>query len=257
MAWFRVDDGFATSPKVLRIPRSQRLAAVGLWTIAGAWSSQHLTDGEIPTYMLEEWGADVSHGTALVTVGLWVETVDGYCFHDWSDYQPSRVDVRAGRERERARKEAWRAKKAEERGESPANVPGVSRRDGTSLRRSPDPTQPNPSLPDPSISSEGAAKRGQRLPEPFMVTAPMREWAAREVPTVAVDASTRRFVDHWRAESGPKASKKDWVAAWRNWLRRDSEHVRPGSKPSKDDRALTLLEMGRELAGDGPKAVAS
>ena len=37
MAWFKVDDGFHSSRKVLSIPRRSRLAAIGAWTIAGAW----------------------------------------------------------------------------------------------------------------------------------------------------------------------------------------------------------------------------
>lgn len=251
MAWFRVDDGFATSPKVLRMPRAVRLAAVGLWTIAGAWSSQHLTDGEIPEYMLEEWGADVSHGTALVAVGLWVETAQGYRFHDWKDYQPSRADVRAAREKERQRKEAWRRKKAEESGQSPASVPEVSQRDGMSLRRSPDPTHPIPTQPDP-VKGVGAAKRGTRIPEPFLVTAEMRQWAAAEVPGIDVDGCTRRFVDYWRAESGAKATKKDWVATWRNWLRRDFEQRQSrGVRGTPADRALATIALGAEQRAVG------
>lgn len=73
MTWFKVDDATPTDPRVLKIPRRERLACMGLWTLAGAWSSKHLTDGRIPAYMLEELGADMSHGTTLVTVGLWTQ----------------------------------------------------------------------------------------------------------------------------------------------------------------------------------------
>lgn len=31
------------------------------------------------------------------------------------------------------------------------------------------------------------------------------------------------FKDHWKAKSGKDAIKKDWSAAWRNWLRKDIE----------------------------------
>lgn len=165
MTWFRVDDGFATSPKVMSIPRSRRLAALGLWTIAGSWSAQHLTDGRVPAYMLEEWGADLSHGTDLVTAGLWREEGDGYVFHDWHDYQPGRADVMAAREKERRRKEAYRQKKAGTTGESPASVPAgrttgqteVSRVPETSRGRSPDPTRPDP-IEEPNGSSSSALR---------------------------------------------------------------------------------------------------
>jgi len=47
------------------------------------WCSKHLTDGAVPSFILEEWDADVSNGTALVVSGLWVETDAGYRFHSW------------------------------------------------------------------------------------------------------------------------------------------------------------------------------
>lgn len=31
------------------------------------------------------------------------------------------------------------------------------------------------------------------------------------------------FVDHWVAESGAKAVKMDWLATWRNWMRRQKD----------------------------------
>lgn len=248
MAWFKVDDGFATSPKVLSIPRSERLAAVGLWVIAGTWCAKHLTDGYVPAYMIEEWGADVSHGTALVTARLWVEEDAGYRFHDWGAYQPSREAVESHRARERQRKEEWRKKKAGISGESPQGVtPSVpAGQDEVSQRPSalPDPTHPDPTRP--LVKREGAAKRGTRIPEPFIVTAEMRQWAAAEVPGLDVDGCTRRFVDYWRAESGAKATKKDWVATWRNWLRRDHDQRKTGSRPSPSDRALATIALGRD-----------
>lgn len=84
----------------------------------------------------------------------------------------------------------------------------------------------------------GAQKRAHRIPDPFVVTSEMRAWAAEEVPTVDVDAVTRMFVDHWRAESGAKATKLDWVATWRNWLRREPKQraARPAQRESSIDR---------------------
>ena len=43
--WFKVDDGLHASRKVIRIPRSIRLAAIGLWTISGSWSAHEELDG--------------------------------------------------------------------------------------------------------------------------------------------------------------------------------------------------------------------
>ena len=86
---------------------------------------------------------------------------------------------------------------------------------------------------------KGPLKRGTRIPEPFMLTAEMRAWAASEVPGLDVDAHTREFVDHWRAASGSTATKRDWVAAWRNWMRK-AHRWSPASKdvaPALDEFA--------------------
>jgi hypothetical protein len=51
----------------------------------------------------------------------------------------------------------------------------------------------------------------------------MYEWAKREVRSVNLDRETTKFVNHWKAASGANARKRDWVAAWRNWMLKASE----------------------------------
>ncbi len=53
-----------------------------------------------------------------------------------------------------------------------------------------------------------------------MVTPAMKAWAAENVPVVDLAFQTAQFCDYWRGESGQRARKVDWVAAWRNWMRR-------------------------------------
>lgn len=100
----------------------------------------------------------------------------------------------------------------------------------------------------PNGTSVGPRKRGTRIPEPFMLTTEMREWAATETPTVDAEASTRRFVDYWRAETGAKASKLDWVATWRNWLRRDADSKKP-NRLTPTERAAQTAAAGRQVMG--------
>jgi hypothetical protein len=38
--WFYVDDGFSDSKPVLNMPDRHRLAACGLWVLAGSWSAK-------------------------------------------------------------------------------------------------------------------------------------------------------------------------------------------------------------------------
>lgn len=85
MPWFKVDDHLATHAKVA----AAGLAPMGLWVKAGAWSAQQLTDGFIPTSILNLLGARRSHAEALVKAGLWSVEPEGYRFRDWFDYQPT------------------------------------------------------------------------------------------------------------------------------------------------------------------------
>lgn len=80
-------------------------------------------------------------------------------------------------------------------------------------------------------AAAAATKKGTRIPEPFFVTAEMRQWAAEEVPSVDVSCETRKFCDYWRATPGAKGVKLDWVATWRNWLRSAAERGAGSSGP--------------------------
>lgn len=102
MTWFRVDDSFGDHPKVRAIPRGKRRAAVGLWTLTGAWSARHLTDGFVPRAVALEEGSPAEVAD-LLAAGLWLEVEGGYQFNDWDVYQPTRAQVQ---ERRRVRAEA-------------------------------------------------------------------------------------------------------------------------------------------------------
>lgn len=247
MVWFKVDDGLPSHRKVMAIPRRDRSAAIGLWTLAGAWCAHELTDGHVPEHMLEELASSKRFADLLVRVGLWETTDDGYLFHDWSPIQPTRAEVLAKREEEAARKAEWRARRAAARrrqtesdetgtgehvpaghppdttrdsGVSPGGVTEVSR--STRTRPVPDPVSPNGDTP--SLRSGAAQQRGTRLPDDFVITDEMRAWAHEQGWADRwIDAITERFSDYWRARAGREGVKLDWPATWRNWLRREAE----------------------------------
>lgn len=95
MTWFKVDDTFHAHPKVL----ATDAAALGLWVVAGAWSSAHLTEGFVPDHALPRLipGSDVL-ARKLVATGLWRRTRGGYQFHDWAEYQPTKEEAVASRD---------------------------------------------------------------------------------------------------------------------------------------------------------------
>jgi hypothetical protein len=98
MGWFKIDDQLFGHPKVLSIDPRCRLAAIGLFTLAGSWSSAHLTDGVIPEQLVTSMQATRKQCESLVSAGLWDVHPQGYAFHDWADYNPTRAEVLAKRQ---------------------------------------------------------------------------------------------------------------------------------------------------------------
>lgn len=109
MVWFNVDDGFHAHPKAVHLS----LAARGLWVTAGAWSACYLTDGVIPRIACSTWGignarAINAAAKELVENNLWRESVDGWEFVNWLEYQRSREEVEGKRAKDRSRKNRQR-----------------------------------------------------------------------------------------------------------------------------------------------------
>lgn len=100
---------------------------------------------------------------------------------------------------------------------------------------------------NPQGTPSGSRKRSTRIPEPFMVTAEMKAWAAQEVPGVDLVAHTREFVDYWRGKSGKDATKADWVATWRNWIRKAARWQSQSVKPTPNQKAQSALDIARRL----------
>jgi hypothetical protein len=80
----------------------------------------------------------------------------------------------------------------------------------------------------------------------------MVAWARANVPAVDGKRETDKFVDHWTAASGANARKRDWAAAWRNWMRQADE--RGGSRangnhrPSRQQETDDLFDRAMQRA---------
>lgn len=130
MTWFKVDDLFGDHPKVNALLDGEHAeAALSLWLLAGCWCAQQLTNGKVPTGRVRRFGVRDHELAAaeLVRVGLWIETADGFEFHEWTHHQPTRESVLAERERKaRNQRERRRRQAGESPGVSPATSPVTS-----------------------------------------------------------------------------------------------------------------------------------
>lgn len=93
-----------------------------------------------------------------------------------------------------------------------------------------------------------ARKRATRIPENFTPSQDVIEAMRTECPNVNLEAENRKFVDYWTAKAGKDATKLDWDATWRNWIRRakDSNVAQFPSRPSASDRAQQHLDTVAE-----------
>ena len=121
MSWFNVDDRAHNHPKLRRCS----FAALGLWVVAGAYSSDYHTDGWVPAWFPESQRRSPDDDVAalsgeLVEAGLWEECPDsergpGWRMHDYADWNRTSAQITEAKEKEKARKEAARARMQKER----------------------------------------------------------------------------------------------------------------------------------------------
>ena len=102
-------------------------------------------------------------------------------------------------------------------------------------------------------------RRGTRIPNDFAVTSEMATWATQNVPLVDVVAETDRFRDYWTAVSGQRGTKLDWVATWRNWMRRADDDRTRGRRSQAQimrDNAAAAVANDQRTALSAPDALA-
>lgn len=87
--------------------------------------------------------------------------------------------------------------------------------------------------PPAGLQPEVGKKRARQIPEDFKVTVVMREWAASQDLHVDLDLETARMIDHFKANGEPKA---DWIATWRNWIRRAPQFNGNGNGNGRKDQ---------------------
>jgi hypothetical protein len=104
MAWMKIDDRVRTHPKIV----AAGPAAAWFWFCGICYCREHLTDGFIPTGMLQSLAPGVTNGRALakklVEVRLWHIAEGGYQVHDFTEWNQTRAEVEARRVSDSARK---------------------------------------------------------------------------------------------------------------------------------------------------------
>lgn len=162
MPWFKVDDTLHSHPK----PRRAGLAAMGLWSLAGSYASQYVTEGFIPEWFVSSWPSGRKYAAELVRAELWTpgerDGESGWWFHDWDHYQPSKDEVERDRESNRERQRRFREKRREAKRNAARNTVTNAVSNAVSNGT---PTRPDPTRPEQGLTQVGG-ERTETLPAP-------------------------------------------------------------------------------------------
>jgi hypothetical protein len=155
MTWFKVDDKLHSNSKIRKV-LAEDPAALALWTVAGSWSSDNLTDGFVPDHQLP-WlipsGAD-ELAQKLVAARLWRRVRGGHQFHEWeadadgTKRNPTRVEVESERRKkaEAGRKGGLASGKTRSKPEARASASATPSADAGAEALVEPPTRPDPTL---------------------------------------------------------------------------------------------------------------
>jgi hypothetical protein len=94
-----------------------------------------------------------------------------------------------------------------------------------------------------------ALKATKKCPDDFLITDQMRDWAISEGLSIDLDLETKVFKDHTFT-----SAKSDWLATWRNWMRKASSFKKPSwplkqTESFKEKDAKAARELYERVTG--------
>jgi hypothetical protein len=101
----------------------------------------------------------------------------------------------------------------------------------------------------PAQAAKADNSRGTRLPADWVPSEKLRTWAVTELPGFNTRAEHPNFVDHWIGKSGRDATKRDWDATWRKWMREAARRAgwRPNTPQQTNDGRQIHARTGAHL----------
>lgn len=209
--WVKIDDGFATHPKILKAG----ITALGIQVRAICYSSQNQTDGYLPIEALPiillgvgVEGTDWSEH--MVSNGLWDRVEGGYEVHDYLEWNVSKKERAAWKKKlSRSGKKGMKSRWNKENSDITTPITEVITEVITD------------SITPTSTSTSTLLNLKSGTLESFVLTPELEAWAAKEAiqnPAQYVE----EFKDYWRSTGGKRKNGqpiRDWPATFRNRLR--------------------------------------
>lgn len=111
-------------------------------------------------------------------------------------------------------------------------------------------TTPQPTTLNPQPTIREPPKKASRIDPDWQPGPHLIEWVRSECPAVDGRAATANFVDYWISKSGKDATKLDWDATYRRWMREEQTRAgtrRPTSGGANLSTADQRLATGADL----------
>ena len=244
--WIKMGVHLRTHPKVVRMAsalRADRLRVVGgLWAVWCIFDA-HTDDGLLEGYTLQAIDDDLGwkgFASAMQSIG-WLEVCDGGLLApDYDEHNGPSAKRRASETKRKAesRQEASDDRtKAERIADNKRKKSGqMSASDADTLRaREEKRREEEKEEHTPPASRVPPGRRGSRLPPDWTPGDSGFAFASQHgLANGKAHAELERFRDHWAAKTGQGATKADWQAAWRNWVRKAVEFAPRGAAAQPD-----------------------
>lgn len=231
MPWGKMDDKFHRNRKVRQLRKlgAKGREALGVWTFWWSWCLDDGGDfdGFVPADELD--AAEARCAALLVQVGLWDKAEDGFRFHDFNEYNPTRVQLEHKRESDRDRQRRRRESHGVSRRDTEASRGGVA---AESL-----PARASPSRPDPTQPVDTAR---DATPEPPALWAAIAEHHAQRSGLLAASSADTRAAhaiadvlgERWLDAYG-RWEADPWVREKRPPLRHLADHAAKYALPAE------------------------
>jgi hypothetical protein len=110
-----------------------------------------------------------------------------------------------------------------------------------------------PAVRETAPAASNGRTRGTRVPPDFpdqlRADPKYAEWFRRECPGVDHRYELAQFMDYWTAKTGKDATKLDWPATWRKWMRKAQHDAGRHHRESGVSMGLRLLAQHQGGAG--------
>lgn len=231
-----VHPGLFSDPEFVQVTMAARMALIGLWTEA---DDHGVFEWKPLALKMRIFPGDAVDMAALMTELVSADRIRqveiegkayGICRKFCTYQRPKNPSYRW------TFSPAWAEFVGIKSSDSPSPPPVLPQPSGSATENVPQMEDGEGEKEDEEKKEEAAqarspAKRGSRLSKDWLPSAGGCEFA-KELG-LNIETTLAKFIDHWTAETGAKATKLDWDAAWRTWCRKEPEFSRDRSPATK------------------------